>query len=174
MEQYKNIAITGAKGAGKSTLANWLLERMGRSCAGFRTEKYGQTPAGPLYALRDILTDESAPISQYRDGSIRGISESFDGFGVQVLNAALASPAPVMLLDEIGRFERSSGDFLEGVFSALDSKKTVIVVLKKEELPHIEGIKGRSDTLLLDLDLLSKEASREILVQWLEQKRISF
>ena len=69
---------------------------------------------------------------------------------------------PVLLLDEIGRFERHSRAFLDAVTDALDGEKMVVAVLK-EELPHICAIREREDGLLVDLDIHSREQAREIL-----------
>ncbi len=168
MHRYKNVAITGAKGAGKSTLARWLLEQRMIPYAGFQTVRYDTTPVGPLYELRDILTGWGTPISELTDEGIRGIPSAFEGVGVLTLERAIGSAAPVLLLDEIGRFERSSDGFLRAVFAALDSEKTVIAVLKQEDLPYIQQIKVRADTLLIDLDQCGREQAREILGNWME------
>ncbi|MDO4270595.1 MAG: nucleoside-triphosphatase [Eubacteriales bacterium] len=164
----RNILITGARGAGKSTLADWLIGRLGRPCAGYRTVRDEITPAGPLYRMTDLLTGESAPISRLAGGGIRGVPETFDGFGAACVRAALGSDAPVLLFDEIGRFEQSSPAFLEAVTAALDSEKTVIAVLKKEEMPHIARFRARRDGLLLDLDEIPRAAAREKLREFLD------
>ncbi len=167
MHRYKNIAVTGEKGAGKSTLAAWLLEKLGKSYGGFRTERCRVTEAGPIYDMVDIRSGERRPISRVCQGAIRGIPETFGDFGVKCLVDCLSSGDPVLLLDEIGRFERSSQAFLRTVWSVLDSEKTVIAVLKKEELPHIAAIKARPDTLVIDLDEAGRAGARQRLAQWL-------
>ncbi len=166
MYRYKNVVLTGAKQAGKSTLARWLVEQLGRACAGFETVRYDMTPLGPLYEMKDIRTGDSTPISELTAWGIRGIPDAFEGFGAALLNRVMESEAPVVLLDEIGRFERSSERFLQGLYELLDSEKTVIAVLKQEELPHIARIKARQDTLLIDLDAISREEGRGILKNW--------
>ncbi len=169
MHRCKNIAITGAKGAGKSTLASWLLNALGLPFAGFQTLRYAMTAAGPLYELEELSTKKRQPISELREEGIRGIPESFEGFGAEVVARAAASAAPVILLDEIGRFERNSPRFLRSLTAALDSEKTVVAVLKQEPLPHILSIRERSDTLLIDLDRRSREEARKILSHWMEK-----
>ena len=159
----KNIFITGARGAGKSTLARWLLGKMGLPYAGFQTVVIDRTHAGPVYAMEELLTGKSVPISRPTPEGIRGIGAAFDSFGVQVIRRGLSSSAPVLLLDEIGRFERHSRAFLDAVTDALDGEKMVVAVLKKEELPHICAIRERQDGLLVDLDIHSREQAREIL-----------
>lgn len=159
----KNIFITGARGAGKSTLARWLLGKMGLPYAGFQTVVIDRTYAGPVYAMEELLTGKSVPISRLTPEGIRGIGAAFDTFGVQVMRRGLSSSAPVLLLDEIGRFERNSSPFLDAVTDALDGEKMVVAVLKKEELPHICAIRERQDGLLVDLDIQSREQARRIL-----------
>ncbi len=159
----KNIFITGARGAGKSTLARWFLEKMGLPYVGFQTVVIDRTYAGPVYAMEELLTGKSVPISRLTPEGIRGISAAFDTFGVQGIRRGLSSSAPVLLLDEIGRFERHSSPFLDAVTDALDGEKMVVAVLKKEELPHICAIRERQDGLLVDLDIHSWEHAREIL-----------
>lgn len=69
----KNIFITGARGAGKSTLARWLLGKMGLPYAGFQTVVIDRTHAGPVYAMEELLTGKSVP---YPDPPRRGSGES--------------------------------------------------------------------------------------------------
>lgn len=159
----KNILITGARGAGKSTLARWLLGELVLPYAGFQTVVIDRTWAGPVYAMEELLTGKSVPISRLTPEGIRGIGAAFDTFGVQVMRRGLSSSAPVLLLDEIGRFERNSRAFLDAVTDALDGEKMVVAVLKKEELPHICAIRERQDSLLMDLDIQSREQARKIL-----------
>lgn len=159
----KNILITGARGTGKSTLARWLLGELGLPYAGFQTVAIDRTWAGPVYAMEELLTGNSVPISRLTPEGIRGIGAAFDSFGVQVIRRGLSSSAPVLLLDEVGRFERHSRPFLDAVTDALDGEKMVVAVLKKEELPHICAIRERQDSLLMDLDIQSREQAREIL-----------
>ncbi len=167
METWKNIAITGARQAGKSTLAHRLLEQLELPCDGFHTTVYDRTEMGPLYQLTDIRTGRSAPISRLAQGRICGIPETFETVGVRCLERALLGERAVLLLDEIGRFERNSPLFLRAVTRVLDSPKRVIAVLKKEDLPHIAAIRARKDTLVVDLDVCGRAAAWELADQWL-------
>ncbi len=166
MERYKNLALTGARQAGKSTLAEHLLTCLDLPYGGFRTTVYARTAAGPLYQLTDVITGETEPISHLTEEGIRGISAAFDGLGVRCLEGALRSDAPLLLLDEVGRFERNSPLFLQAVTRALDSPKRVILVLKKEELPYIADIRAREDTLVIDLDTAGRKRSCETVDKW--------
>ncbi len=166
MTNCKNLAITGAKQAGKTTLANRLLQSLGLPYGGFRTTVYHRTAVGPLYQLTDVSTGQAAPISRLTEKGIRGIPETFDHLGVRCLQGALRDEVPLLLLDEIGRFERNSDRFLAAVTQALDSPKRVIAVLKKEDLPHIAAICARPDTLVVDLDECTGGEAQQIVDKW--------
>ena len=170
MKPYKNILITGAKNSGKSTLANWFLDLLDCKYAGFRTVQAFETDAGPLYEMEDILSGQKQLISAYVNERIRGIESAFEEFGVLLLENALQSDAPVILTDEIGRFERHCTRFLEQVQKIADSEKLGILLLKKEDLPHIQKMKEREDSLLIDLDEISREEARELLKHILAKK----
>ncbi len=166
MDAFKNIAFTGCRQAGKSTAAARLIRQAGWSAAGFCTEVCRRTPAGPLYTLRDLLTGETMPISHLTDNGICGIPDTFEDLGVRCLKNSLGSDAQVLLLDEIGRFERNCSGFLRWITCALDGEKPVIAVLKKEELPHISAILRRPDTLVVDLDEWGRARAHQISDQW--------
>lgn len=163
MKSYRNLMITGSKNSGKTTLANWLLEQFQKPFVGYRTLPATETEAGPLYKMQDLSTGNEQLISAYVDGRIRGIPSAFEEFGVQVLKNALENTAPVILLDEIGRFEKNCEAFLENVFAIADSEKFAILILKKENLAHIQKLKEREDSLVIDLDEISREDARSLL-----------
>ncbi len=169
MHKCKNIAVTGPKGSGKSTLSRRLISQSGLPCCGFEARRYQVTEQGPLYEMVDLLSGSAMPISHLTQAGIRGMPESFDGFGAELLENLLRCPEPLVLLDEIGRFERNSPRFLQALEAVLDSTKTVIAVLKQEALPHIQAIKARPDTLVVDLSLCSREEAYTLAQNWLNQ-----
>lgn len=162
-----NILITGKPGTGKSTLALWLIEHLGQPWAGYQTVKAEDTPAGPLYVMKQVPGGACAPISRQAAGGIRGIPETFEVLGTQWVQAAVDGPCPVIVLDEIGRFEGQCEGFLAAIHGALDSPKLVIAVLKKEEHPHLRQLREREDSFLFDLDELSRLDARERLLSLL-------
>jgi nucleoside-triphosphatase len=86
-----------------------------------------------------------------------GIEAAFETFGANCLKEAIDSTLNLVVLDEIGRFESNSKNFIQQLHNVFDSHKTVIAVIKKEPIAFIEDIKTRNDILLLDLDLISPD-----------------
>lgn len=54
-------------------------------------------------------------------------------------------------IDEIGYLENSSYKYLEKL-SEVYERKRVLVVLRKQELTHIQAILNRKDVTVIDLD----------------------
>ena len=107
--------------------------------------------------MYDFINKTSIPISKYVDNKIVGISESFSTFGKKCLKNALDSNYSLVIMDELGRFERTSHDFLYYVDEILNSDKIVIAVIKAEKIDYLEKIKNRKDCYLYDLDEVSFE-----------------
>lgn len=158
-----NILITGKPGSGKSTLAGYLLQGFDKPWAGFQSIKTGKCPAGPLFSLKAMPGGESAPISREENGLIRPVEATFETLGADALAKAISGPEEILLLDEIGRFEKNCPAFLAQIDAVMDSEKTVIAVLKKEPLPHIERLLCREDAFVIDLDETSPYEARVLL-----------
>lgn len=156
-----HLVITGVRQIGKSTLANRYLAKRGVEYAGYRTKVREQTAVGPIYEMEELLTGRREPISRLDGTRIVGVPETFDGFGAEVIHRAAASETPILLLDEIGRFERNSPRFLSAVEQSFSRGQQVVAVLKQENLPYLDVIKARGDVLLVDLDTMTREAAWE-------------
>lgn len=147
-----HILITGKPGSGKSTLVQYLLDGFGQDWAGFQSIKTGSCPAGPLFSINTHPGQICAPISRQLEDRITPIPETFETTGVDCLRQAITGPEPLILMDEVGRFERNCPEFLAQIDRVLDCEKTVIAVIKKEPLEHLQRLCRRSDIVLIDLD----------------------
>jgi len=153
-----NFLITGARGAGKSTLVRRIEQAIHLPCAGFRTLPQEHYDCGNTYNLTDLTTGETAPISTWDGQAFRPVEATFLDLGVRCLNEARTGSSPLLILDELGRFERRCTPFLRSVETVLDSDKTVLAVLKKEPIDFIDRIRARADCCVFDLDLLCRDA----------------
>ena len=150
----KNILITGSKNVGKSTLVQKILERFGILYVGFQTIPFEMFDAGPTYLMEDLVTKKQFPISKYDGKQIVGIPKTFSTFGKTCLQNAINSKYQFVVIDELGRFERTSYDFIDMVNKVLSSRKIVIAVLKAESIEYLNLIKRRPDCYLYDLDIM--------------------
>lgn len=162
-----NILITGHPGSGKSTLTRYLLEGFDLPWAGYQTIKTGTCPAGPIYELKAFPSGDQSPISCYKDGRIQAVSNTFDTLGADCLRNAIQGPERIILMDEVGRFEKNSAAFLDAIQAVVNSEKTVIAVIKKESLPHLEQLRKTEGALLVDLDECPPEKARKQLAELL-------
>lgn len=160
----KNILITGEKQIGKSTLVNELLEIFQCQYAGYKTFPYKNVGIGYTYFLEDILSHEKAMISYFDDQGIKGIPETFSDLGVRCLKNALNCSCPVVVLDELGRFEKNNLDFIQCVENLLESHHFILAVLKDEPIPYIDKIKQREDCLLIHLNQTSYDHAKQRII----------
>ena len=154
--------IPGRPGSGKSPLAAWLCSRRLQPAAGLRTLCTGRCEAGPVFSLQDLLTGEMAPISRPSPEGDRmmGIPETFEGFGAEALRRAAGSGAAVVLVDEVGRFERNCTGYLNTLQALVEGPQTVVAALKKEDLPHLNALRAREEDIQIDLDQISPAEAR--------------
>ncbi len=148
----KNILITGSKNTGKSTLVQKILQQFSASYAGFQTIPFEIFEAGPTYLMRDLITKKQTPISKCVGKRIVGIPITFSTFGKRCLENSITSKHLFVVMDELGRFERTSYDFIDMVNKVLSSEKIVIAVLKAESIDYLSLIKDRPDCYLYNLD----------------------
>ena len=138
--------IVGARGVGKSTLIRRVVEDLGQPVFGFETKKedsLAQPGKGsPVYIYKAgeehrQTEDNLVGWCEYKclDTRVAG----FDRF-----SAHLLAPVPagqVVVMDEIGVMESSSGEFCRAVLRLLDGEAPVIAAVKDKDTPFLEQVR---------------------------------
>ena len=150
----KHLFLTGEKQVGKSTLLRNLIEAKKLECTGFETKAFflnNERRGFTLHGRVEMLPYENDCSCCARGGEKRSVPvlPVFDENGVAILQKSLSSPAPYILMDELGRLERDASAFISQIYTCLDSDKRVLGVLQKCSSEHVKAISEREDVTVL-------------------------
>ena len=165
----RHLFLTGEKQVGKSTLLRRLIEAKALDCSGFETRAFyldnkrrGFTLHGrvkmPPYENDCICC---ARIEEKRSVPVLPV---FEENGVRILKESLSSPAPFILMDELGRLEREADAFIAEVFACIDSGKRVLGVLQICSSAHVHAIANRDDVSVVVVTPENRDALLEQLI----------
>lgn len=165
----RHLFLTGDKQVGKSTLLHRLIEAKGLDCAGFETRHFeidGMRRAHILHGLVDLPTYENDCICCVRVNERRSVAvpHVFDVNGAEILRLSIESPAPYILMDELGKLERKSERFVNGIFDALNSSKRVLGVLQRCEADHLAAIIARDDVTVITVTTENRDSLLQMLI----------
>ncbi len=172
----KNFLLTGKNGTGKSRILTKLQDSHQIAYSGFKTIPYFEYDGRVGgYLFQSLVPVEGLENNQKISKVEKGYVEAFRGLGVQCLKLSQSCDIPVVIMDELGRFEQHEKPFIYEVNQILDGPKFVIAVVKKEVIPYLEDIKNREDCKVLDLDVVSFDSAydfiQEELVKFLDKMK---
>lgn len=167
----RHLFLTGAKQVGKSTLLRRLIEEKSLDCAGFETRAFfidGERRGFTLHGRVSMPPYENDCIVCARIGEKMSVPvpQTFNTNGVAILQRSLAAPAPFLLMDELGKLERSADAFCAQVLATLDSDKRVLGVLQKCDSTLIDAIIAREDVSVLTVTQENRDALLDELIEW--------
>lgn len=167
----RHLFLTGDKQVGKSTLLRRLIEVRQLDCAGFETQAFflnGERRGFTLHGRVEMPPYQNDCICCARIEEKRAVPvlPVFEENGVLILKRSLASPAPFLLMDELGRLEREASGFIAQVEACLDADKRVLGVLQKCNSAHVARIAQRADVTVLTVT----PENRQELLEWLCNK----
>lgn len=155
-----NIFLTGEKRVGKSTIINKTIKDLNINPSGFKTLPYYKNGTMVGYYMKSLLDSDTCNqniVSIKKGTKYIPLTETFENEGVKLLKDSLECEEKVILMDELGFFEREAYLFQTTVFNCLDSSKVVIGVLKKKHVLFLEEIKNRKDIVIIDVDIYNRE-----------------
>ena len=107
--------------------------------------------------MQDNLTGETVRIAAY-DDSVQGtnlkmvlLGDVLHTFGGSVLERCMQSESAWVTIDEIGFLEERCEPFQQAIRALFDHKH-VAAVVRKQDLPFLNELRGREDVFLIDLD----------------------
>lgn len=157
----ENILITGVPGVGKTTLIGRLAETLkDMNPVGFYTEEIREkgvrkgfklvSLGGAESILSHVDIDSSKRVGKYGVDVIR-----FESFldNIDFFN----SDAGLIVIDEIGKMECKSREFLRLIDEVLDSRKSVLATIARKGDGLIDDIKKRSDVHLVEITVKNRD-----------------
>lgn len=169
----EHLFLTGSKQIGKSTLIRHALSGTGVAYTGFETRPLiigGVRRGFSMHGFAELPVFENDVLISARIGQRLsvGIPEAFEGPCVRMLEAALASPVSLLLMDEIGKLESRSPAFAAAVLRALDRKNT-IGVLQQTDSELLASVRARKDVRVLTVTEKNRDALLLTVTEWLER-----
>lgn len=160
------FVIIGQSNTGKSCLFDQIVGDMGLNPIGFRMKDFTIENEFRGYYIHSIaeLQDyhNNIPVqTSLRKGKQRvQLKEVYDTFGVECLKNVLTADKEeynCIILDELGRGEDTSKEFMSYINKILDSDNLVFILMKNINNSITSEIKKRRNVLLYDLDNMSQD-----------------
>lgn len=132
----QKILVSGRRGAGKS----YYVKNLAKSadCEGILTKK---TKSGVIFGyMINFKIIKYKFCGRVIENLMRQKSETFDNFGVEILNKLMLSNK-LIIIDEIGFLELSSNNYCARLLELLNLNKNIIAVIRDEKNWLIDKIK---------------------------------
>lgn len=163
----KTLLLTGKMGSGKSSFINELFMILNAPLTGVRSVRHFECEkfiGFDMNLIENCTVKDSWNIARFI-GNEMIINADF-----KVATDFLENirDKELVFLDEVGRFERNDIEYLEAVFTLVNSKTKSIISLKKEDLPFnknlIEMSKHDEEIKFIDLDTVTKQDLDEFII----------
>lgn len=154
--KIKNFLITGNPGVGKTTFIKNVISKLNISAGGFYTSEIRDTE-GKRWGFKITSLDDKEDImasvdiiSKYRVSRYGINTDAIDRIGASAIRDAIENK-DIIIIDEIGRMELFSKEFVDATIKALDSAKKVLGTITAKNTNFTKKIKERNDTKIIKL-----------------------
>ena len=169
------LLLTGAPGVGKTTLMDRLVAALGtQRTGGFTTTEMRE--GGQRVGFRIVPHRGGERIMAHIDS--RG-APRVGRYGVDVQaidraaeeHLAVDPQIEIYLVDEIGKMECCSGEFVRRVQELFDSQKTIIATIGRQPGGFMAAVRGRPDAELWEVNQSNREALVDRVLSWLAKNQ---
>ena len=157
--------ILGKSNTGKSCLMDDILENSNLRPLGFRMHSMAFENEFKGYYMSSIKDVQgyhnNVPIQTVLKSKHRiNLTEVYDTFGVLCLKDVLKAKKKdydCIILDELGRGEAESPEFMEKIREVLELDVNVFILMKTVNTPFTSELRKRRDLLIYDMDNMSQD-----------------
>ena len=157
--------IIGKSNSGKSCLMDEIIEKNGLRPVGFRMHSIVFEGEFKGYYMSSIKNVEgyhnNVPVQTVLKSKHRiNLTEVYDTFGVLCLEDVLKMKKKdydCVILDELGRGEAGSEEFMDRIRKVLDMDANVFVLMKNVTTPFTSELRKRTDLHIYDMDNMSQD-----------------
>lgn len=145
-----HLFLTGAVGAGKSTIIRSILQRTRRPVYGFITEKGPESPLGREITMLPAGGGNGRLIAVCRSESdFFADVAALDEFGTRLLSDL--PDGALVVMDELGFLESRAAAFCDQVQKILDRNVTVLGAVKPLPLPFLDAVRNHPNVRLVSV-----------------------
>lgn len=165
MSRGTKIGITGLQGAGKTyalVKVIEMLEEEGKKVGGMITRPIIEDRKRVGFYVIDWETDEKGILAHmdfdtdFEVGKFNVDLKTLETVGVSALRRA-TEEADIIVIDEVGKMEVESEDFVDAVKEALEAEKPMLLTLhKKSRNPLLQNIRRRDDVRILEVTPINR------------------
>ena len=169
MEDVKKgirIGITGLPSAGKTSALVKIIEMLQtdeQTVGGMITEPIVENNRRLGFYVMDWITGEKGVLahvdfdSKIRVGNYGVDLDALERIGVKAIERA-TQEAEIIVIDEVGKMEVESKEFVRVVKDAFDTDKPLILTLhKKSRNPLLQDIRRRDDIRILEVTPVNRD-----------------
>lgn len=172
--QKRHLLITGLPGTGKTTLIVKVARRLSRfHPAGFYTEEVRERGERRGFRLTSLDGREGilADVSFTGQGTVGRYGVDIKGFEDFLKALKLPScPSTLVVIDEIGKMECLSREFVALIGQLLSSGRTVVATVARKGEGLIEEVKARGDVQLIEITRANRDGLADEVTRWLEER----
>ncbi len=150
-----NIIITGPKHCGKSTVISRVIGNFPGSTSGFITEFENRESDSRELKLHGLSGYPCYCAVKWTDGVFKVHQEVFDRFAPALIDCK----SELIVIDELGKFERDCRKLKESVVTAFSSSVNVLASVRLDAAGWVQELKSRPDTEVI----IVNEANRDFL-----------